>query len=67
MKTLDQMIGSMSPERREKIAERTKQLIAAGASNPASPYWQPGRAGDGILRKIEPNDTLPGVWAGNKP
>jgi transcriptional regulator with XRE-family HTH domain len=28
MKTLDQMIGSLSPERREKIAERTKQLIA---------------------------------------
>ena len=28
MKTLDQMIGSLSPERREKVAERTKQLIA---------------------------------------
>jgi transcriptional regulator with XRE-family HTH domain len=28
VKTLDQMIGSLSPERREKIAERTKQLIA---------------------------------------
>ena len=27
VKTLDQMIGSLSPERREKIAERTKQLI----------------------------------------
>jgi transcriptional regulator with XRE-family HTH domain len=28
MKTLDQMIGNLSPERRKKIAERTKQLIA---------------------------------------
>jgi transcriptional regulator with XRE-family HTH domain len=28
MKTLDQMIGDLSPERREKIAARTKQLIA---------------------------------------
>jgi transcriptional regulator with XRE-family HTH domain len=28
VKTLDQMIGSLSPQRREKIAERTKQLIA---------------------------------------
>jgi transcriptional regulator with XRE-family HTH domain len=28
MKTLDQMIGSLSSERREKIAERTKRLIA---------------------------------------
>jgi transcriptional regulator with XRE-family HTH domain len=28
MKTLDQMIDSLLPERREKIAERTKQLIA---------------------------------------
>lgn len=28
VKTLDQMIGSLSPKRREKIANRTKQLIA---------------------------------------
>ena len=28
VKTLDQMIGNLSPERREKIAERTKQLIS---------------------------------------
>ncbi len=28
VKTLDQMIGSLSPTRREKIANRTKQLIA---------------------------------------
>src|ERR1700690_1536319 len=28
VKTLDQMIGSLSPARREKIAARTKQLIA---------------------------------------
>jgi transcriptional regulator with XRE-family HTH domain len=28
VKTLDQMLGNLSPERREKIAERTKQLIA---------------------------------------
>jgi hypothetical protein len=30
-----------------------------------SKYWQPGLAGKGILRKIEPDDPLPGVWAGN--